>query len=352
MIWTHLAILAVGICGTFFGVVKWYSDYQTNTIFEDVRKKAAQADALLNLIQAKEAKVKPQLVGILTDFGSGSYYIGNFKGQVAKEYPNARLIDISNDIKPFDVAEGAWTLYNAAKTFPPESIFLAIVNPGGDLRKSRLVITKEPRYYFVGCSESLFDHVVARFQLEKAFVLATNNDDDTFGIQTFVPVIWALLGGSSTEDLKTKNLVGHELDYYTKSLKSSTGEAEFKDGEAHGYVCATDRWGNLQSNIPQHGFFVLGRAYTVTIEAGGGPSTKRASLTDCVFGSSYSEGIGHGGVLVRQDGWIQVAIYRHSAKDYFEQALAERPPSPEGLKLPAAAESVDITNCVVVIEPD
>ena len=193
-------------------------------------------------------------MGILTEFGSGSYYIDNFKGQVAKEYPNARLIDISNEIKPFDVAEGAWTLYNAAKTFPPESIFLAIVNPGGDTRKSRPIITKNPKFYFVGCAESVFDHGVARFQLDNAYVVASNNDDDTFGIQTFVPIIQALLGGLSQDELKARNLVGRELDYYPRSLKSSTVEAEFKDDGAYGYVCATDRWGNLQSNIPQHGF--------------------------------------------------------------------------------------------------
>ena len=44
------------------------------------------------------SKGKAQSGSNLADFASSSYYVANFDGLLAKEYANARLIDISNDV--------------------------------------------------------------------------------------------------------------------------------------------------------------------------------------------------------------------------------------------------------------
>jgi hypothetical protein len=42
------------------------------------------------------SQTTPPLVGLITDFGTGSYYLGKFRGPVYSSVPDVRLIDISH----------------------------------------------------------------------------------------------------------------------------------------------------------------------------------------------------------------------------------------------------------------
>ncbi|PIQ84236.1 MAG: hypothetical protein COV75_03220 [Candidatus Omnitrophica bacterium CG11_big_fil_rev_8_21_14_0_20_63_9] len=75
-------------------------------------------------------------VALVTDFGTRDWYVGAIKGVVCTRAPKAHLIDITHDVPPQDVAAGAFTLAAAAATFPPKTVFLAVVDPGVGSRRA------------------------------------------------------------------------------------------------------------------------------------------------------------------------------------------------------------------------
>lgn len=58
------------------------------------------------------------VVAILTDFGSGSNYVGVMKGVLLRTFPDCKIVDLFNDVKPQSIREGAWILSTSCDYFP------------------------------------------------------------------------------------------------------------------------------------------------------------------------------------------------------------------------------------------
>lgn len=58
------------------------------------------------------------VVAILTDFGSGSNYVGVMKGVLLRTFPGCKIVDLFNDVKPQSIREGAWILSTSCTYFP------------------------------------------------------------------------------------------------------------------------------------------------------------------------------------------------------------------------------------------
>jgi S-adenosylmethionine hydrolase len=71
-----------------------------------------------------------RLIVVLTDFGWKDGYAGILKGVIWNIAPGAEIADLTNEIAPQDVRQGALTLGRAVSYFPPGTIFLAVVDPG------------------------------------------------------------------------------------------------------------------------------------------------------------------------------------------------------------------------------
>ena len=329
----YMAIVGVALLGSLFGAFQFYVSNRVDAALERIKSKEVEAEQIAHRMKEIEAGFNDnqhsRVVAFLSDFGTGAYYVGNFRGRIQKAFPGTRLIDISHEITPFDIPEGAWTLYKAAESFPDGSIFLAIVNPGADLERSRFVVTKSPRFYFIGADRALFDHVVAKWGMDVAHRLAPTLNDDTFGTNTFSPIIKRLLEGASVEVLVEENLVGEKLQFhgtYPYELDAVKLGGRIENNVALGYVCAIDRWGNLQTNIPHDGGFFIERKefdVTLTVSAHFPDSEKETepkkfdvSFEKFVFGRSYDAGKKEAGVIIQQDQLIQVAIFLESLEQH------------------------------------
>ncbi|HMI43493.1 MAG TPA: SAM-dependent chlorinase/fluorinase, partial [Gemmatimonadaceae bacterium] len=76
------------------------------------------------------------VIALLSDFGSRDHYAGTMKGVMIGICPDVTFVDITHDITPHDVVEGALQLVASYRFFPAGTIFLAIVDPGvGSLRR-------------------------------------------------------------------------------------------------------------------------------------------------------------------------------------------------------------------------
>src|SRR6266511_1943167 len=70
------------------------------------------------------------VIALLSDFGSRDHYAGTMKGVMIGICPGVTFLDITHDITPHDVVEGALQLAASYRFFPAGTIVLAIVDPG------------------------------------------------------------------------------------------------------------------------------------------------------------------------------------------------------------------------------
>jgi S-adenosylmethionine hydrolase len=70
------------------------------------------------------------IITLTTDFGAGSPYVAAMKGVILGINPAVGLVDVSHDVRPQDVRHGAVLLAEATPWFPPETIHVAVIDPG------------------------------------------------------------------------------------------------------------------------------------------------------------------------------------------------------------------------------
>src|SRR6266513_2422949 len=70
------------------------------------------------------------VIALLSDFGTRDHYAGTMKAVMIGICPDVTFVDISHEITPHDVMEGALQLAASCRYFPAGTIFLAVVDPG------------------------------------------------------------------------------------------------------------------------------------------------------------------------------------------------------------------------------
>src|ERR1700722_11608202 len=83
------------------------------------------------------------------------------KGVILDIAPDACLVDITHEIQPFAIAEAAFTLDQAVRTFPKGTVHLVVVDPGvGSSR--RPIFSKSGGQFFVGPDNGVLSMVWER----------------------------------------------------------------------------------------------------------------------------------------------------------------------------------------------
>jgi hypothetical protein len=90
-----------------------------------------------------------------TDFGAGDHEVGVMRGVIYRIAPQAKLADLSHDIPPQDILEGALILSQAASYFPPGTVHLAVIDPGVGTAR-RPIAGRVGDSFFVGPDNGLF----------------------------------------------------------------------------------------------------------------------------------------------------------------------------------------------------
>ena len=70
------------------------------------------------------------IITLTTDYGTSDNYVGVMKGVILNVNPEATIVDISHSVLAHDILDGALTIGQAHKYFPPRTIHLVVVDPG------------------------------------------------------------------------------------------------------------------------------------------------------------------------------------------------------------------------------
>lgn len=172
------------------------------------------------------------LLTFLSDFGSRDAYVAQVKAVILSQVPDARIVDISHGIDPFDIVSAGWLLYTTYRYFPAGTVHLAVVDPGVGTDRAVLVV-KRGGHTFVGPDNGLFSFLYpADGVLEVDWRPAETVSATFHGRDVFAP-------------LAVKLLTGHGLGVPGK-MKSDPVTLEVKDP----MVVHIDGFGNVITNIP------------------------------------------------------------------------------------------------------
>ncbi|NUM55297.1 MAG: SAM-dependent chlorinase/fluorinase [Candidatus Hydrogenedentes bacterium] len=188
----------------------------------------------------------PPLVTLTTDFGTRDPYVASMKGVIHSRCAHAAIADLSHEIPPQDVFEGALFIAQASKWFPPGTVHCVVVDPG--VGTARLPIAARARGQIFVCPdnglltfvtrESPLDEV--RIITNKQFMHATISQ--TFhGRDIFAPAAASLADGAAFEGM------GERLNALT--LLEIPELRRDRPGVIGGIVMHVDRFGNAITNI-------------------------------------------------------------------------------------------------------
>ncbi len=183
---------------------------------------------------------------LLTDFGFRDSYVGAMKGVISGICPDARVIDLSHNIIPHDVAEAAFVLAGSREYFRAGSIFVCVVDPGVGTDRAILCM-RTMEHVFLAPDNGLLSVLSEQFGYDELRTVTCEDyflqdQSNTFhGRDIFAPVAAHLAAGLEVEKLgkRTPHLAGLSLPRPLRSV----------DGSLHGEVIYVDRFGNLITNV-------------------------------------------------------------------------------------------------------
>jgi len=184
-------------------------------------------------------------ITFLTDFGTKDGYVAQMKG-VASSITDARLFDITHEVTPHNIREGAFLLWVTAPFFPVGTIHVAVIAPGVGMERKGLIITTK-KQILVGpdngvllpTAHLLGDFVVYEITNPKYMIHPLSH---TFhGRDIFAPVAAHIANGIPFSEIGTKTT--HFVD-----LQFNLGE--HRGDRIVGKIMYNDRFGNLVTNIP------------------------------------------------------------------------------------------------------
>ena len=89
------------------------------------------------------------MICLVSDFGLSDRFASILKGVAYSVDLNLNVSDITHEITPFNVLEGAWILAETMKFWPAGTSFVAVVDPGvGSMRKALAIKTRKDQYIY------------------------------------------------------------------------------------------------------------------------------------------------------------------------------------------------------------
>jgi S-adenosylmethionine hydrolase len=183
-------------------------------------------------------------IALLTDFGIYDPFVGIMKGVISSIAPEVPLIDLTHQISPGDIQQAAYYLWQASRDLPPDTIFLAVVDPGvGTDRKA--IYLKRDQQIFIGPDNGLFSYLGFKSQLS-AWELSNpeyrlDSTSATFhGRDIFAPAAAyaanGIAGAAFGEALENIQLLDRPL-------------LQISSQAIQGEIISTDRFGNLITSL-------------------------------------------------------------------------------------------------------
>ncbi len=214
---------------------------------------------LAGIAAAAATQPKRPVIVFLSDFGTLDDAVAICKGVMIGVAPDAEIIDLTHQVTPFSIAEGARLLARTAQYYPPGTVFVTVIDPGvGTSRKSVVVKSRRGQYFVLpdnGLVTPLLDRdglAGAREIRNPAWLIGGKLSSTFHGRDVFSPVAAHLARGDDWRH------VGPAVSTLTRL---EVPKSVIDERGISGSVVALDGpYGNLVTNIPGEELRRLGYA--------------------------------------------------------------------------------------------
>ncbi len=193
-----------------------------------------------------------QPITLLTDFGTQDGYVGVMKGVIHGIAPGVPVVDLSHEVPPQDVFQGAVLLGRHFTYFPGGTIFVCVVDPGVGTARRAIAAQCGP-YFFVGPDNGLLTPMLLWARGRGESLRVVNAKEPRYhlprvssvfhGRDIFAPVGAHLAAGVPLEALGPLVDDPVLLDFPTVERTPEGYRAQ---------VIQIDRFGNLATNLERH----------------------------------------------------------------------------------------------------
>jgi hypothetical protein len=227
---------------------------------------------LLGITLAGQSAKYPQTIVFMTDFGVVDDSVAICRGVMYSIMPEVRIVDLTHQVTPFSILDGARFLYGATPYYPAGTVFVVVIDPTVGSTRKAIVAKSKRGQYFVLPDNGLLTLVEQRDGIESVHEI-TNTDwmigtklSSTFhGRDIFSPVgahvargeDWTKVG----PEMPVTSLVRLDLKPPRLDKQGITAEVIATDGP----------FGNLVTNLDGDEFLKLGyqRGQEVPVKIGG-----------------------------------------------------------------------------------
>lgn len=199
------------------------------------------------------------IITLTTDLGIKDHYVAQLKGAIYSASPTATIVDVTHQVRPFDIAEAAFYVRNTYKSFPEGSVHIVGVKsePHIDTSHSSSYLPSVMKYnnhYFVGTNNGIFGLITQGQAPQEFWEISDISTDPTLMNDPvrfmLAPAACKINNGMELQDFATPN----------KRIVNAVALRAIKNEfSILGHVIHVDSYGNLITNIEKEDFYSYGK---------------------------------------------------------------------------------------------
>jgi len=239
------------------------------------------------------------IITFMSDFGRSDHYVSAVKAKILSINPGLRIIDISHEIEPFNLAHAAYVMKAVFRDFPKGTVHLIAVNSHAE-RSLRYLTAKMEDHIFVGPDNGILSLINEQEPSMIAELFDSSDEHFSFPSRQIMAKAAAMLAsGSSMNDVGA-----YTRDYVRKIDRKFRATKK----QISGNVIRVDHYGNLISNIEEEVFNIIKKERDFTIQFG-------REKTEKVNASYHEVDDGDCFVIFNSLGLLEIGINKGNAAE-------------------------------------
>lgn len=254
------------------------------------------------------------IITLTTDFGTKDHFVGAIKGTIYSELPNARIVDISHQISPFNIAETAYILKNAYKSFPDGSIH--IIGVDSELNdENKHIALKLDNHFFICPDNGVISLLASEIQPEKIVEINIHDRVETIFpvLDVFVKVACHISRGGTLE------VIGKIIPDFKRMVELQP-KVSADQNTIVGNFIYIDNYGNAISNISERYFKEIGKGRTYEVIANNYTFTKinkkYSEIVNFALPKEQRQKDGTALAIFNSANYLEIAMYRSNPLSY------------------------------------
>ena len=253
------------------------------------------------------------IITLITDFGNKDHFVAKIKGEIYSNYDNAKIVDISNNVSPFNIMEAAYILENAYKSFPDKTVHIIDVDSEKTLEKKHIVMYLD-NHFFISSDNGILSILCQNINPEKIYEIIIHDELDKIDSSTkiFSKVACHLAKGGKPE------LIGKEINEIkpVKNLKPFINE---DSSQIISSVIYIDNFGNVITNLKKNVFDEIrkGRSFEISVRnyKFNKIFNKYTDIVNYEIPINQRNDEGKGLVVFNSSDLLQISIYRSNPQN-------------------------------------